>query len=97
METAKTMKRTMILKRLEKSHVVNKNSVAYHMVSSMSNKKLIRPCYIQGNGRFSQNADHTEEILNVLRLLNINFYFGNDAPRGGKPGNYIEIRTKIIN
>jgi hypothetical protein len=31
-----------------------------------------------------------------LNFLGINYTIGNDSPRGGKTGYYIEILTKII-
>lgn len=57
-------------------------------------KNIIRPCYVSGRGRFATNMDYTAEVADLLTKANIKFHQGNDAPRGGKEGNYI-ILTHI--
>lgn len=59
-----------------------------------SGKNIIRPCYASGRGRFCKNMDYTSEVAALLKKANIKFVQGNDAPRGGKDGNYI-ILTHI--
>lgn len=59
-----------------------------------SGKYIIRPCYVSGSGRFCKNNDYTAEVAILLCKANIKFIQGNDAPRGGKEGNYI-ILTHI--
>lgn len=36
------------------------------------------------------------DLKSVLRKLRIEFIEGNDAPRGGKTGYFVQITTKII-
>lgn len=57
---------------------------------------IIRPVMVQGRGRFTKNADHTEKILFALDLMRIKYVCGNDASKGGKHGDYIKLITKII-
>lgn len=62
----------------------------------VDDKKLIRPCYTAGRGRYIHNADHTFEVCALLDRLGVKYEKGNDAPRGGLTGNYIRIITKIV-
>lgn len=54
-------------------------------------RNTIRPCYTSGRGRFCKNMDYTREVAELLKKANIKFVEGNDAPRGGKEGNYITL------
>lgn len=54
-------------------------------------KNTIRPCHTSGRGRFCKNMDYTSEVASLLNKANIKFVQGNDAPRGGKEGNYITL------
>lgn len=55
-----------------------------------------------GQGRFSKitTADH-DHMSQLLRFFDIEFAYGNDAPRGGKLGDYIQFAfsdlEKLIN
>ena len=60
-----------------------------------SGKNIIRPCHTSGRGRFCKNMDYTREVAALLKKANIKFVQGNDAPRGGKEGNYITL-THLI-
>jgi hypothetical protein len=55
----------------------------------------IRPCHASGRGRFTRNLDYTGMTRFYLNKLNIKYKAGNDSPRGGLTGNYIQILTKI--
>lgn len=56
---------------------------------------LIRPCKVTGTGMFAHTSDYTYQILELLTKLKLKFEVGNDAPRGGKSGDFIKIITKI--
>lgn len=72
---------------------ISKSSQAYKMVkAALETGKPIRPCYAQGSGKFSGNADHTSAVCIVLNRLGIAYELTNDAPRGGKQGNLITIK-----
>lgn len=55
-------------------------------------------CWVSGEGRYAKNLDYTDAVFEVLKRIgfkeNIDFVFGNDAPRGGKPGNYVMLTAK---
>ena len=51
-------------------------------------ERIIRTCRVSGRGRFATNMDYTAEVADLLTKANIKFHQGNDAPRGGKEGNY---------
>lgn len=55
----------------------------------------IRPCKTSGSGRFTKNADYTADICAALDILGFDYIVGNDSPRGGKTGNYIQLLTFI--
>lgn len=58
----------------------------------------IRPVLISGSGRFSKySVDHTKKYTDYLESKGINYQIGNDAPRGGKKGKYIEIVLDMEN
>lgn len=88
------MKTATLQNRISKLKL-NKNSAIYKMlIELMEGKKFIRPCYTVG--MFTTTAcDNTAQMKNVLDTLRIKYIFGNDAPRGGKCGNYYKIITKI--
>lgn len=94
MATAKT-------KKLFDTYDGSKSSIAYKVAKDVINSTnssylikngLIRPAYISGSGRFIKLNDHTEAIKKILTLLSIKFTSGNDAPRGGKTGNFIKTK-----
>lgn len=48
-------------------------------------------CHTSGSGRFTSNLDSTDTTIAALRALGLTFKTGNDAPRGGLTGNWIEL------
>lgn len=91
----KTASQTTLKKNLSKV-TISKNTVAYKMLlEAISGKKLLRPCYVQGSGKHIKNQDHSLSLEKALREVGIEFTTGNDAPRGGLPGKFIEVKTKI--
>ena len=51
----------------------------------------VRTCRTSGSGRFTSNLDSTETTIAALKALGLTFKLGNDAPRGGLTGNWIEL------
>ena len=87
------MKKETIKKRLEKINV-SKTSSSYKLLTewlNASDNYVIRPCWTSGRGRFCTNLDYTEQLKRLLTSLNVRYISGNDAPRGGKCGNFIKI------
>lgn len=90
------MKATTLQKRMSEVKA-NKNSMAYRMIMlAMNSNGFIRPVSVQGSGRFIKNADYTSDVITLLKKLNIKFESGNDAPRGGACGNFIQINKRQL-
>ena len=98
------MKILTLKNRLSKRYKGSKTSKAYQVIidlvegnnsTCMIWNGLIRPVKNAGSGRFHSYADYTRDITAMLDLLGIRYTTGNDAPRGGKSGNWIKILTKI--
>lgn len=87
------MKKETIQRRLKKANA-NKCAASYRLLTEWLNTEgnhVIRPCWTSGRGRFTTNLDYTQQLENLLTLLKVRYIVGNDAPRGGKSGNYIYI------
>lgn len=100
------MTTTTLKNRLQKNFKGSKNTVAYKIITDVlenTNKSgcyfkgLIRPVYTSGRGRFTSNLDYTLYVCQILDLLKVKYITGNDSPRCGKTGNFIQIKTKIEN
>ncbi|MCP4984924.1 MAG: hypothetical protein GY928_02310 [Colwellia sp.] len=77
----------------------SKNSNGYGYAKCLlTTKKRVYTCHTSGSGRFTTNTDGTDAAIKILQdaglKLNIDFVTGNDSPRGGKTGNYVELTTK---
>lgn len=78
---------------------VQKNSNGYrYAIELLTSGNRVYTCHTSGSGRFTSNIDRTGETINVLRFAglteNVDFVSGNDAPRGGQTGNYLELTAK---
>lgn len=99
------MKASTLMSRLEaavKNKKVSRNSNAYRMVRGFietlvrgEGKRVIRTCHTSGRGRFTTNIDSALQVVALLGLLKVAIRTGNDAPRGGLTGSYVEVLTKI--
>jgi hypothetical protein len=101
----KTTTKTAAANRLAKT-TVSKSSIAYKVVAELLQLpnatktykvfgNIIRPVHTSGSGRFTSNMDYTKDIQSLLASIGIETILGNDAPKGGLTGNYLEIITKI--
>jgi len=58
------------------------------------------PTYTSGSGRFTSNYTN-DTISQIIRLLGYKNITGNDSPRGGKTGDYIQVSKttfkKLVN
>lgn len=98
------MKTTTAIKNIEKAaEQFNarqfrnvKITKAYRLIIDAleNNKTMIRPAHYSGRGRFATALDYTSDVRRILDAAKIKYNAGNDAPRGGKEGNYI-ILTHI--
>ena len=77
---------------------LQKNSKGYQMVLELMESHYVRPCHTSGSKRFCTNLDYTSDVLFALDLLKfvkgVDYISGNDAPRGGLTGNFIELTAK---
>ena len=90
------MKLTTFEKRTEGN---SKNSNGYRYAKELlTTKTRVYTCHTTGSGRFTSNIDRTNDAIEVLKdaglKLNIDFVSGNDSPRGGKTGNYVDLTSK---
>lgn len=51
----------------------------------------VSTCYTSGSGRFTSNQDHHSATANILTKLGVLFTQDNDAPRGGKTGQWVMV------
>lgn len=91
------MKVTTITKRLAAlvaAKKVQKNSSAYRLIieACETGRALVRPCWTSGRGRYCSNLDYTAAVCRLLDALRVQYVQGNDAPRGGLHGNFIQIK-----
>jgi len=82
----------VILKKLQRIKNINKNT--YNLVIDISKgATVVRPVYKVPNKKTVVNV--LDEIIQVLNKLNLNFAVNNDAPRRGKIGTIITIKTFV--
>ena len=88
------MKKETIKDRLQRLKI-NKTSAAYRLLNEwlqVPENPKIRTCWKTGTGRFCHNLDYTSDLATLLARLGVRYEIGNDAPRGGKNGNYVQIK-----
>lgn len=57
-------------------------------------KSKIHPVSSRYSGGYVNVSDRTDDLIEGLKLLGIDYEQGNDAPRGGRDGNFIQLTTK---
>ena len=99
------MKAENLKKRLDNRFNGNKSTKVYKVIidliegtnnTYLVNNNTIRPVQLMGGGRHSKYADYTSDMIDLLNLLSLKYDVDNDAPKGGKAGTLIKIKTKII-
>jgi len=68
------------------------NNSDYFMAISILKGRREYPSYKTGSGKWSNSAERNPQ--RYLNAWGIEYQTGNDAPRGGKFGNYIELSKK---
>jgi len=61
----------------------------------LSGAEMVRTCHTSGNGRYTSNIDSHAATVDALSKLKIKFVQGNDAPKGGKCGQWIKLVDKV--
>ena len=86
------VKSSVIIKKLQRIENINKHT--YSLVIDISKGATeVRPVYKVPNKLTIINV--LDELIIVLTKLNLNFAISNDAPRRGKIGTIITIKTYI--
>lgn len=90
------MKLSTFKKRTEK---IAKNSNHYkNAVSLLTTGNRVYTCHTSGSGRFTSNIDSTDYTILTVEQAGLkkgqDFITGNDSPRGGKTGNYVELTSR---
>lgn len=88
------MNKEIIKARLQRLKI-NKTTEAYRLLNEwlqVPENPKIRTCWKIGTGRFCHNLDYTSDLATLLARLGVRYEIGNDAPRGGKNGNYVQIK-----
>lgn len=93
------------MKRLESRYKGPKQALPYQIVKELAGDtsrrsymiylNKIRTTKVSGSGRFTKMACYRAPICDILDLCGVKYVTGNDAPRGGKTGDFIEIKTVI--
>ena len=92
------MKRETIEKRIaehlmtKKGELMKKYSAPLFWLKYYGNRTYT--CRWLKNGRHFNLEDTTKNYTDLLKALGIDYTTGNDSPRGGAGGNYIELTAK---
>lgn len=70
------------------------NGNIQNLRNSLLKTGFCRPIVVSGSGRFINTSDFYRRVMNVLNEIGIEFEVGNDAPRGGKCGTFVQITDK---
>ena len=85
-------KSSVIIKKLQRIENISKHT--YSLIIDISKgATVVRPVYKVPNKKTIINV--LDEIIQVLNKLNLNFAVSNDAPRRGKIGAIIIIKTFV--
>lgn len=94
----KTMKRETIEKRItehlmtKKGELMKKYSEPLDWLKNSGNRR--HTCRWHKSGRHLNLEDKTKNYTDMLKALGIDYTTGNDAPKGGAEGFYIELTPK---
>jgi hypothetical protein len=93
----KTQKITNTIKNIDKLGL-NKTSRVYNYLVSIVNEGVtnFRPVYSTGGSwKHSSLVDELDSLVCYLKALQLDIEVGNDSPRGGKTGAFVNILTKF--
>jgi hypothetical protein len=84
------------LKKLHAAKIYRANSTLYYILRNALDAFEVRGgvkiyYYQVTTGKWGKTVDYKPQIIAALNLLNLSYVEGNDAPRGGKTGNFIMI------
>src|SRR5699024_2526306 len=83
------------MKAIKKEFIQKNGKLNYEVRNALNvsyfNENKIYPVHTSGSGRFTSNIDLSYRIENFLEAHSYKFKKGNDAPRGGKTGDFIKV------
>lgn len=62
----------------------------------LADGQIIRPCFYSGTGKYCKIMEHTSAVKMILELAGVQYEHGNDAPRGGRIGDFIKVTSEIV-
>ena len=81
----------------QKLVLTQKGEVHQHYLSAIQNCRFdgnkIYYSSWKRNGRHQTLVDYSFKIIQILQAQKYKFELGNDAPRGGKDGNFIKVSS----
>ena len=83
------------VKFLKKSGELTKNAKSAINNCSIENRKIYAKRY-EGSGRHIRLVDNSAYIIGLLNILGYKFSTSNDAPMGGKQGDFIKCSKIAI-
>lgn len=87
--------KTLGAKLFTKAGVLSTNAKnAIQMAPKRGNR--IYPFSWGGSARHIRAIDNTDYIKRFLKLAGMKFKTGNDAPKGGKEGNYLQVSATAM-
>lgn len=91
------MKATTLQKRINSNLCTTKGVLQckYYMIEDLLIKGKFYGKHYRGHGRFVTLSDcGYYNAIQALKLLGIDYTTGNDAPRGGKTGDFVQLTAK---
>lgn len=96
------MKTLKDIAKKDKNNLVTKKdgTLKARVLEAIENKVFSTKIYYQswaGSNRNKSLCTYEFEITQLLKLAGYKFTYGNDAPRGGKDGDFIKISNTAFN
>ena len=91
---------TTVTNKLKKAGILTKkagrinNHYEMAIVDSRKDEEKKRIYTFQWQNKGRNAKDTSSRILHIIRALGYKYSFGNDAPKGGKNGEYIQLYSK---
>lgn len=97
------MKNLLQIAKADKTSLVTKKDgtlkerVKEALAYLVGNSRKIHYSYYTGSGRYVRLVTYQTEIEWLLRVAGYKFTTGNDAPKGGRNGDYIKVSKAALN
>lgn len=95
------MKATTIAKKYESirnfaDKFTDERPTILEKLDELFSRGYIRPQYETGRGRFTKLNDIRREVRDALNRIGISYVEGNDAPRGGRTGDWMCLKADDV-